>query len=101
MLSLQNKDNLPPFKASVVVGRQATTNNRDLGPLFGTGNYAYGHDLFISKHPPTMKCYSDFGHAYKLPDGYVKGTGKARCLLAGSFNFTPSEIEVFYQVKTN
>ena len=101
MFSLKNSDNLPPFKASVLEWQEASTKNGDLGPLFGKGGYDDGHDLFISEHPPIKKCYSDFGQRYKLPDGYVKGTEKARCLLAGCFNFTPSEIEVFYQVKTN
>ena len=99
MFSLKNKDNLPPFKASVLKWEQAGSYNDELGPLFGVGSYREGHDLFISNNPQTKKCYSDFGNQYKLPDGYEKGTDKARCLLAGSFNFTPSEIEVFYQEK--
>ena len=95
MFSLKNKDSLPPFRSFVLEEVRCATCNEGLGPLFGKGNYAEGHDLFMSKHPPTEPCYSDLGNAYNLPDGYVKGTVKARCLLAGSFNFTPSEIEVF------
>ena len=95
MFSLKNKDNLPPFTAP----KEAYTHNSKLGPLFGSGGYSEGHDLFISKHPPSLKCYCDFGNAYKLPDGYEKKSIKARCLLAGTFQFTPTEIDVFYQKK--
>ena len=99
MFSLKNKDNLPPFRSSVLDWERAGKCNEGLGPLFGRGGYTEGHDLFISRHPSTENCYSDFGREYKLPDGYVKGTEKARRLLAGKFYFTPSEIEVFYQTK--
>ncbi len=95
MFSLRNKDSLPPFKSSILKVENAAIANTDYGALFGTGSIKSGLDLFISGHPPTQECYSDFGHVYKLPDGYEKETDKAQCLLAGSFNFSPSEIEVF------
>ena len=99
IFSLQNKDNLPPFKSSILKVEEAAIANKTFGALFGKGSNTSAIDLCISRHPPTQKCYSDLGHAYKLPDGYEKGTDKARCLLAGSFRFTPSEIEVFCQKK--
>jgi hypothetical protein len=99
MFSLKNKDGLPPFKSSILVVDDATVADNEYGAVFGKGATTFGIDLLITGHPPTQKCHSDFGLAYKLPDGYEKGTEKARCLLAGSFNFTPSEIEVFYQTK--
>jgi hypothetical protein len=36
-------------------------------------------------------CYSGFGNSYQPPPG----TAQADSILAGSRNFTPSEIEVF------
>ena len=96
---LRNKDRLPPFKSSILNVEKAAVANKKHGAIFGTGTNVSGADLFISSHPPTQACYSDLGHAYKLPDGYEKETDKARCLLAGSFGFTPSEIEVFCQKK--
>ena len=99
MFSLRNKDNLQPFKSPILHANAATVSSHGFGPLFGSGTTAYGLDLYISGHPPSSKCYADLGNKYKLPEGYVKDTEKARSLLAGSFMFSPSEIEVFYQVK--
>ena len=97
MFSLRNKDDLPPFKSSVLKAAYATVANQTFGAVFGT--FHDNPDLVITNHPPTEKCYTNFGKAYKLPDGYEMGTDKARSLLGGSYHFTPSEIEVFYQVK--
>ena len=99
MFSLKNKDNLQPFKLPIVQVDTATISNPSYGALFGAGSTYSGIDLFISGHPPSSKCYADLGNSYKLPEGYMKGTDEARNLLAGSFWFLPSEIEVFYQVK--
>ena len=44
----------------------------------------------------TTGSYSNFGHTYKPPKDYVYGSTKAKNLLAGSYNFIPTEIEVFY-----
>ena len=95
MFSLKNKDSLPPFKSLVLEAKDATYDYCDSGAVFGNGATSSGVDLFISGHPPTDLCYSNLGNAYQLPEGYVKGTDEARCLLAGNSKFIPSEIEVF------
>ena len=96
MFSLKNKDNLMPFKSSILKADEATVSNRNYGAIFGNGTISSGIDLLISGHPPTQKCYANLGNAYELPHGYQKSTAKAGALLAGSSAFTPSEIEVFY-----
>ena len=59
--------------------------------------FRFGHDLFISDDSHSnQQSYSDFGHKYQPPAGYVRGTEQAKSLLAGSFYFTPTQIEVFY-----
>jgi hypothetical protein len=95
MFSLKNKDSLPPFKSLVLKADKATCDSDVYGAVFGNGAISSGVDLFISGHPPTDLCYSNLGNSYKLPRGYVKSSDEARCLLAGSSKFTPSEIEVF------
>ena len=40
--------------------------------------------------------FSNFGSTYKPPSGYDYGSTKAKSLLAGTFKFIPTEIEVFY-----
>jgi hypothetical protein len=99
MFSLRNKDNLPAFKSSILEVNKATFSSANYGAVFGSGGITTSVDLYISKHPPTEKCYANLGHAYKLPGGYENGTAKAGALLVGSSGFTPSEIEVFCQVK--
>ena len=99
MFSLKNKDNLQPFKSLILNVNRAAISNPLYGALFGNGGNDSGLDLFISDNPRLSQCYADLGNSYKLPEGYIKGTDKARSLLAGSFRFSPSEIEVFYQVK--
>ena len=99
MFSLKNKDNLRPFKSLILNVNSAAISNPLYGALFGNGTVDSGLDLFIPGDPTSSKCYADLGNSYKLPEGYMKGTDEARNLLAGSFWFSPSEIEVFYQVK--
>ena len=99
MFSLKNKDNLQPFKSLILNVNRAAVSSTSFGALFGEGSILSGLDLFIPDDPRISQCYADLGNSYKLPEGYIKGTDKARSLLAGSFRFSPSEIEVFYQVK--
>ena len=99
IFSLSNKDNLPPFKS--VLGRHWTKSyivgDSRHGAIFGCGYDDRVRDISISGNANrNSTSFSDFGHAYTLPEGYVAGSKKARCLLAGSFNFTPTEVEVFY-----
>ena len=57
------------------------------GPSFGEG-----HDLHISNNANgNQESYTNFGHSYQPPPG----TAQANSLLAGSYIFTPTEIEAF------
>ena len=90
-LSLKNKDNLKPFKAPVYPNsRYAIYTNNVYGPTFGGG-----HDINMKNNAHTStSSYSKFGHTYRLPSGYSYNQANTRALLAGSYNFKPSEIEV-------
>ena len=58
------------------------------GPTFGGG-----WDIHIANNASSNKdSYTDFGTTYYLPSG-VKAW---RTNLAGSFYFSPDEVEVFY-----
>ena len=97
IFSLLNKDNLPPFKSVLLQNKSPIVHDSGYGAIFGSGCNDYGRDISISNNAnKNSTSFSDFGHAYTLPEGYVAGSNEARCLLAGSFNFTPTEIEVFY-----
>jgi hypothetical protein len=60
------------------------------GPIFGGG-----HDLIICSNPQVNQSWSNFGHTYQLPPGYVYKSEQANNLLAGQYQFLTTEIEVF------
>ena len=64
------------------------------GPIFGAGN-----DIYLSNRASFgTSSYSNLGHTYyDPPRGNGYGTTFARTFLAGSYRFTPDEIETFYE----
>ena len=64
------------------------------GPIFGGGN-----DIYISNYASSnSKSYSDLGYTYSPPSGYSHGSTFAQTFLAGTYyNFTPDEVETFYE----
>ena len=94
MFSLRNKDGLASFQAPLngQKNQYAIYSHPGYGPTFGGG-----YDLYISdNNNVNQKSYSYFGHTYTLPAGYRHGNKNTKNLLAGSYKFTPSEIEVFH-----
>ena len=63
------------------------------GPTFG-----YGWDIYIASEASSNKnSYSNLGYTYNPPSGYSHGSEFAQSFLAGSYNFQPDEVEVFYE----
>ncbi|XP_046849608.1 uncharacterized protein LOC124443123 [Xenia sp. Carnegie-2017] len=93
IFSLKNRDNLPPFKSKIERFKQyAMFTKEHTGATFGGG-----WDLHISDNANSNSgSLTHFGGSYKLPNGYYYDTEKANNLLAGSFYFTPDEVEVFF-----
>ena len=59
------------------------------GPTFGFGDY----DLHIADNAnQNTHSHTGFGDDYFLP----KGVTNRRTILAGTFRFSPDEVEVFY-----
>ena len=86
MFSLKNKDNLPPFKANIQTPKDAILAHNAYGSLFGVG----AKDLCIGpKSIEYGQSHSEFGNSYKLAQG-------GKYFPAGNYQFTPSEIEVFF-----
>jgi hypothetical protein len=92
IFSLRNKENLPPFKAPLKdqnTGAAIYTYN-SYGPTFGNG-----HDIYISNDAASnTNSYTYFNFAYQTPSG----VSNANTILAGTYNFQPSEVEVFHIV---
>ena len=63
------------------------------GPSFGGGS-----DSYISNYASSnSNSYSNLGYTYTPPSGYSHGSTFARTFLAGSYKFTPDEVETFYE----
>jgi len=70
-------------KASAAIER--TTSH---GPAFGGG-----HDICINNNANSnTNSYTNFGDSYSVPSGVQD----RKTILAGSYKFTPDEVEVFY-----
>ena len=93
LFSLKNKDNLEPFIAAVYQkSHNALNHNSAYGPTFG-----YGHDLCISNNANSnTNSHTYFGATYHSPPGYTPDAANTKALLAGTYYFAPSEVEVFY-----
>lgn len=96
IFSLVNKDDRPFKVMAVKNGYNAIRCYSNFGPSFGGGDRLAGtKDIKIASYSNANKeSYSDFGYTYKHPD-YQYGTEKANKILAGSFYFKTTEIEVF------
>ena len=63
------------------------------GPAFGGG-----HDIYISNYASSnSNSYSNLGYTYSPPSGYSYSSTFAQTFLAGSYKFTPDEVETFYE----
>ncbi len=92
MFSLRNHDDLPPFKAPLLDENDTTAIYRSsrCGPFFG-------FDLVIHDNARSYaNSNADFGESFRPPPGYIFNNTKTQSLLAGTYKFTPAEIEVLY-----
>ncbi|CAH3166276.1 unnamed protein product, partial [Porites lobata] len=63
------------------------------GPAFGGG-----HDMHVSDFASSNRnSCSNLGYTYCPPSGYTYSSTFARTFLAGTYQFTPGEIETFYE----
>ncbi len=88
IFSLHNKEGLAPFKTMVTNPRYAIYRGSDRGPAFGGG-----HDIMIADNANSnTNSYTNFPYSYSVPSGVQS----SKTILAGTYNFTPDEVEVFY-----
>lgn len=71
--------------------------NSNYGPTFGGG-----HDIYIANNAGSnANSYNNLGHTYVQVAGYKYQAGNTKNLLAGTYTYTPQEVEVFYQTYKN
>ena len=88
IFSLNNNENLAPFKSMVKNPGRAIRRYKWYGPTFGT------EDLFIDKEGNSglKQSITNFGIDYCVP----KNVTNPVTVLAGVYPFLPDEVEVFY-----
>ena len=98
LFSLANKPGWAPVKLPQT-GKYSSRRQHSIedipsyGPSFGGG-----HDMHISDFASSnINSYSNLGYTYSPPSGYSYGSTFARTFLAGTYQFTPGEIETFYE----
>ena len=90
IFSLINKEGLAPFKSMVKEPSYAIIRDSSYGPTFGRGC-----DILITNNANSNTDHMSrtyFGRSYSVPSG-VKNK---HTILAGTYLFTPDEVEVFY-----
>ena len=92
MYSLRNNDDIAPFKSTL-------KNENDRHAIYRVDRYAprFSYDLYIGYNAGSnTDSVANLGYTYNLPLGYTYGQTNTKSLLAGSYKFTPSEVEVLY-----
>ena len=98
LFSLVNKPGWAPVKlpqtGKYSSSRQYSINDYpSIGPTFGAG-----HDIHISNYASSNRnSYTDLGSEYSPPSGYSHDSTFTQTFLAGTYTFTPVEIETFYE----
>ena len=88
IFSLRNKEGLSPFKSMVADPSYAINRYPGYGPSFGGGQ-----DIYITNNANSNTgSHTFFGNSYSVPSGVQDSL----TILAGTYNFTPDEVEVFY-----
>ena len=89
IFSLHNNEDLGPFKSMVKrPGKYAIFKDKYFGPTFGRG-YDIQVENYANRH---RYSYTEFGNSYAVPGGVID----RRTILAGTYKFSPNEVEVFY-----
>ena len=98
LFSLVNKPGWVPVKLPQT-GKDSSNrrfsiyDDRSNGPTFGGG-----FDIHISIYASSNRnSKSNLGWTYSPPSGYSYGSTFTETFLAGSKNFTPDEVETFYE----
>ena len=98
LFSLVNKPGWVPVKLPQTGKDSSNRRNsiydqRSYGPTFGGG-----YDIYTSNYASSNRnSYSNLGWTYSPPSGYSYSSTFAGTFLAGSYSFTPDEVEAFYE----
>ena len=97
LFSLVNKPGWAPVKLPQTgpfsYNRYSIYDCSSYGPTFGGG-----HDIYIVNYASSSSSsYTNLGWQYSPPSGYSYGSTFTQTFLAGTYQFTPDEVETFYE----
>ena len=97
LFSLVNKPGWAPVKLPQTGTYSYNSNSipdcSSYGPSFGGG-----WDIAIYNYASSSSSnYANLGHTYSPPSGYNYGDTFTQTFLAGTYYFTPNEVETFYE----
>ena len=97
LFSLVNKPGLAPVKlpqtGTYSHNRYSIYDCWDRGPTFGGG-----YDIYIADYASSSSSsLTNLGYTYSTPSGYSYGSTFTQTFLAGTYQFTPDEVETFYE----
>ena len=96
LFSLVNKPGWAPVKlpqTGKYSSSQSIRFHSSFGPTFGGG-----YDILIDNSASfNSNSYSNLGYTYSPPSGYSYSSTFAQTFLAGTYHFTPDEVETFYE----
>ena len=94
LFSLVNKPGWAPVKLPLYRNYvYALYDCSSYGPTFGNG-----HDLYVCDYASSLgNSFTYLGYTYTAPSGYSYGSTFTKTFLAGTYHFTPDEVEAFYE----
>ena len=97
LFSLVNRPGWAPVKlpqtGQYSYNRYSIYDGSYYGPTFGGG-----HDIYIVNYASSSSSsYTNLGYTYSPPSGYSYGSTFTQTFLAGTYSFTPDEVETFYE----
>ena len=98
LFSLVNKPGWAPVKLTQTGPYSYYRSNSiydcsSYGPTFGGG-----HDIYIADYASSSSSsLTNLGLTYSAPSGYSPGSTFTLTFLAGTYQFTPDEVETFYE----
>lgn len=88
IFSLINSEGLVPFKSMVKIPHRAIYRSSSYGPVFGSGNGILISNNANSNTDSSTEFSNNHYHV-------LIGVQNRKTILAGSYRFTPDEVEVF------
>ena len=98
LFSLVNKPGWAPVKLPQT-GKYSSRRQHSISDIPSDGpTFGGGLDIYISSYASSNRnSYSNLGSTYSPPSGYSYGSTFTQTFLAGTYKFTPGEIETFYE----